>query len=40
MVVVDPKFLMQSSGNHLQDIFQAIQAEDILSKVPMQALQR
>ena len=31
MVEVNPKFLMQSSGNHLQDIFEATSRENILS---------
>ena len=33
IVVVDPKFLMQLSRNHLQNIFQAIKADNILSKI-------
>ncbi|XP_010484862.1 PREDICTED: uncharacterized protein LOC104763150 [Camelina sativa] len=32
MVVVDPKFIMQSTGDHLQDIFKATNAENKLSK--------
>ena len=32
IVEVNPKFLMQSSGNHLHDIFEATSAENMLSK--------